>query len=242
MRHPHRFPRFAPLLAFPLLIFLVLGPIACACADQTLLDRGRTVLPHRGQTGSAVASGYAGQYTVRFEPAELVTRQQGEYVHVSLPGWHMTTEPGRPQLPAKAVTIYVPKGKRAVGVRTSYAAPIELFDDYLVWPAQPPVPISSGVVPDFVPPDPAVYSSALAYPGALAAFLGAGSLSGHGLADVMVCPVQYIPTKRKLVLYTEITLSLVLQDCDESQIARRTPPGGKSGRQVANPRAKSGFK
>jgi hypothetical protein len=172
--------------------------------------------------GQAIAT-QTQDFELTFSPSDLSFGTQKGYDTVSLGDCNFTTEIGAPQLPALPVSVAIPRGTKASEVVVTYSNAIELYGHYNIIPAQKPKPISAANIPtQFTRANRAIYSSAEAYPGQLAVLTGTGSLSGHKIASLMVHPVQYQPSSGKLILYTDIRFSLMLEPSDDLRIAVRS--------------------
>lgn len=98
----------------------------------------------------------------------------------------------------------------------------EVLDgNYKVYPAQPPVAISSPEVSEFVPPNKEVYGSDNLYPDRIAGFTHTGTKAGYRLGSFRVFPIQYIPGKGQLVLYKDIELQIFFESGEKDVISRR---------------------
>ena len=118
-------------------------------------------------------------------------------------------EPGKPQVPSQVLRIALPAGMTVTGVRVLAAETVELPGEYLLFPAQPPRRLSDApATRDFVSPDPATYSSAVAYPSETVAFIRETDLAGQALGVVQLRPVRYVPAEQKITLCTSITFAL----------------------------------
>jgi hypothetical protein len=84
---------------------------------------------------------------------------------------------------------------------------VEIPGEFNIFPAQPPLKIGlSDKNVDFVEPDKEVYSSTQPYPSKLVEFTRQADLAGQGIAVIRVYPLQYVPSEKRLKLYTSISL------------------------------------
>lgn len=153
-------------------------------------------------------------FVVSFEDSTLRLGTAQGYNVMSMAGATSIPSPGAPALPQRGFNIAVPQGMRVVAVRASALESNRLPGRFYVYPSQPPVPTSDPGIPRFVPPDPAIYASQSAYPSALAALAGQGSMFGYNIASVLVTPVQYTPAESTLVLNRVISLELTLEPAE----------------------------
>jgi len=176
---------------------------------------GRVTFDHIGP-------GFQARYTAVTSHAELAFRRLGDFDAVELEGADYLAEAGRPMLPARIVRIALPAGTRVTAARVLQTHAIDLDGKYLLWPAQPPRPISVPAGPaDFVPPDPATYASTQPWPAELVQVLHQTDLAGQGIAVLRVCPVQYVPGERRLILHE--TIEVLLEGSDGYQPAAYLP-------------------
>lgn len=147
--------------------------------------------------------------TITFSSRDLSFRKHLGYDQVRMKGLMSTAQPGSPRLPLANIVISIPAEMEAVSVKVVFTEKERLPGRYRIYPSQPPQPISSGPV-KFVEPDSAIYSSSQPYPGKIVELTGCGSLGGHKLANLLVYPLQYLPTKGSLILYTKVEFSLEL--------------------------------
>lgn len=177
---------------------------------------------------AALAGGQASatqtqDFELTFSPADLSFDTFRGYDTVTLAGCGYTTEIGAPQLPMMPVSVAIPRGTKASDVAVTYTNGIELYGRYNIIPVQRPKPTSAQNIPvRFTRPNRGVYSSSAAYPDEPVTLTGTGSLSGHKIASLLVCPVQFVPKTGKLVLYTKISFSLDLEPAEDLAIAVRS--------------------
>jgi hypothetical protein len=163
------------------------------------------------QSVSVIRAGSAFElrYTATFSAAALKFGEQRGYDTVSLPGGRSLDQPGQPRLPAVVVGIALPAGMAVTSLRVLDATTRELPGEYRLVPAQPPERVGDPVsAADWVPPDPATYSSAAPYPAASATLIRQCDLAGQAIAVVQLSPLRYVPLTGKLVLCTTMALAL----------------------------------
>jgi hypothetical protein len=141
------------------------------------------------------------------EPHRLL---DDEYDLIKMGDLDLTRQLGHPCLPVKIMNMYVPRGKRIVGLRVESTKSRTLAGDYLLLPAQQEQPISSTQVPAAVGPDAQVYAMTDAYPESPVKIASGGSMGGRQIAGIMVYPLQYVPGERKVRLNEEIVFSIEL--------------------------------
>jgi len=147
--------------------------------------------------------------TMTFSPQDRSFKKQLGYDQVRMKGLSIAYKSGAPELPLASAAVSIPAEMEAISVKVISVEKKVIPGKYRIYPSQPPLPISSGPV-EFVEPDSAIYSSSQPYPGKIVELTGCGSLGGYKLADLLVYPLQYLPTKGSLIFYTKIEFSLEL--------------------------------
>ncbi len=160
-------------------------------------------------SAASAALGGEQKVIITFPYQDLSFKKLMGYNQVRMKGLLSTNQAGRPELPLASVTISIPAGMEAVGMQVVSADKKVIPGNFKIYPAQPPQPISRRPG-GFVPPDSTIYSSPQPYPGRIAELTGCGSLGGYKLAKLLIYPLQYIPAKGSLTLYTKLELSLDL--------------------------------
>ncbi len=102
-------------------------------------------------------------------------------------------EPGKPVLPAWSFTLVIPQGMKVGNVQITPEDIAYLKAAHPPYPGQNPVPVSRNNLPDFVPPDPAVYQGNKPWPEEMFSLSPVGIKSGFRLQTVTIHPVRYDP-------------------------------------------------
>ncbi len=147
--------------------------------------------------------------TVDFSVADLVfSASQGSDI-IYLKGCEITDQVGEPQLPVKLLHVTLPPGSKVEQVRVTGSESRILSGNYEVFPAQPPRILSlMDESVSFIQPKSKVYSLGEEYPGKLLECTGTGFLGGYQLAGILVYPVQYIPSQKKIKFYSHIEFEI----------------------------------
>jgi len=150
--------------------------------------------------------GYEVSYTADFSTDDLSFDKLMGYDLVMLEGGGCLSDLGKPMLPSRELKVALPYGMMVKTVQIVSTTQEEIPGEYNIFPAQPPIKI--GVSPsdaDFVEPDDQVYASTEPYPSELLHFSHQTDLAGQGIAVVLLYPLQYVPSEKKLNLTTSIT-------------------------------------
>jgi hypothetical protein len=150
---------------------------------------------------------YKVRYTAEFSAEELYFDKVMGYDVVRLKHCGFLAELGKPMLPSKEIKIALPSGMAVKSVQVVSTAREKIPGEFNIFPAQPPIRIgvSDGDV-DLVEPDKKTYTSNQPYPSKLVEFVHQSDLAGQGIAVIQLYPVQYVPSEKRLTLYTSITL------------------------------------
>ena len=147
-------------------------------------------------------------HVLEFSPSSLGFSEFEGYDVVTLEQGFVVPDPGKPCLPQVNLTLVLPSDASVSDVRISPLETTEVPGSYEIIPCQEPRPLSSGKEPAFVPPDPAVYSSAAAFPADAIRSWNSGSAAGFRLASVNVCPFEYLPLSKRLRLHTRLLVTV----------------------------------
>ena len=151
--------------------------------------------------------GYEVRYMVEFSTDELSFDKLKGYDMVTLKDGDWFAELAKPMLPSKELKIALPSGMAVTSVYVVNTEKEEIAGEYHIFPAQPPIKIGlSDKDVDFVEPDDQVYTSNQPYPSKLVEFVHQSDLAGQGIAILQLYPLQYVPSEKRLTLYTSITL------------------------------------
>ncbi len=163
----------------------------------SIMFYGRPVLPE---------DGYEISYTAEFSQDDLSFDKLKGYDIVIMKDGDFLSELGKPMLPSKELKIALPTGMAVKSVQVVNTEKEEIAGEYNIFPAQPPIKIGlSGENVDFVEPDDETYTSSQPYPSKLVEFVRQSDLAGQGIAILQLYPLQYVPSEKKLTLYTSIT-------------------------------------
>jgi len=171
---------------------------------------------------SPLVAGLVAGGAIEFDESDISFHRRRGYDVVELSDCDFLEQVGEPLLPVKYVYVAIVPGRRVESVSVTHGPIVELKGEYHVYPCQPPRPLSK---PDttFVHPDPNVYASSEPYPSTIVELVGSGSLAGHCIASLRICPLRYIPASGQLFLVTNIDFRLVLTDDEHPErIVNRT--------------------
>ena len=148
-------------------------------------------------------------FSRQFDQSELSFGKMLGYDVVNLSGGEHLSIAGKPWLVAKQYRIAVPYGLEVNGLRVSSTSDMPIAGSFDIIPSQLPVKLGEsldGV--QFISPDPDAYSSSANYPLESAVLLGQTDLAGQSFAVVEMYPLSYVPSEKKLILHTSISIVL----------------------------------
>lgn len=138
-----------------------------------------------------------------------VSVRNEEFQTISIPGWGINVDPGKPKVPVLGKYIAVPRGA-SVAVRVTDEDVVTL-SGYHLYPAQP-LAIDSDEFPqpEFTI-DRQFYSRDTSYPATVAAVSEQAVMRGVSMVRIGISPVQYNPAKQELTVHrrfrVEVTFS-----------------------------------
>jgi len=151
-------------------------------------------------------------FTLNFQTRDLTFEKSNGFDLISLKDGSFLSSVGEPYLPAKLLQIAIPTDLEVRAVRINWEIHQELEGSYNIYPTQKEYPLSHIPWEDqvrlFTQPDPKVYSLNKEHPGELVQILGHGFLAGQHIVNLVIYPLQYVPSEGKLVFYTQIEFSL----------------------------------
>jgi len=117
-------------------------------------------------------------------------------------------EQGSPQLPYKIISFVLPYEAVISGISITNSQKVQLSGTYNIWPVQPLSIPDGSPIPDFVPPNPVIYSSSSPFPTQIAEIVEYGFLMDYLIVTVKVCPFEYIPSSQQLSYYQSIDFTI----------------------------------
>ncbi len=152
---------------------------------------------------------YKVQYTALFIQTDLSFDKLLGYDRVRLKDGDWISDLGKPMLPAKTIQIALPPGMAVKEAKIVDAKEEEISGKFDIFPAQPPRR-TDFLDEDtaFVAPDKGTYSSSQPYPSKVVEFSYQTDLAGQGIAVIQLYPLRYLPSEKKLILYTSISIEI----------------------------------
>ncbi len=143
---------------------------------------------------------------VVFHREDFLTDKIENYDIIRLKGGNLSDKIGEPQLPSKLIHIYLPPDSKMDSFNFTRKEET-LQENFLIYPAQPPRVLSKEVT-EFVEPKETIYNSALPYPEDIVEYRGTNNLGGHQIASFLIHPLQYVPSKKTVILNREVKVKI----------------------------------
>jgi len=109
-------------------------------------------------------------------------------------------DPGSPALPVLLKSYLIPLDADNVTVNLQNISKQKEIGQYLVYPAQPPVPVGNNKDMGFVAPNPKIYESDSIFPNKLAEIVSDDNYLGYRIITVRLYPVEYNPKTSELFI------------------------------------------
>jgi len=139
------------------------------------------------------------------------TRERSIYNRVSIiKRGSFMHEIGKPMMPIRVIQLIIPEHTSVTGVTVVSSNSTTLGDSFYIYPAQPFWKSGGDSIPPFVPPDSTTYNSNLPYPGKIVEFQNERYMKEGHLVTLYFYPLQWIPSLRRLSLYTNARLRVEL--------------------------------
>lgn len=147
-------------------------------------------------------------YKIEFSRDDLSFSHQNNYdVAMLKSSTSFTRDVGKPQIPYKVLQFAIPKGQKIAGIKILSDITEELPGTYIMYPAQESHPMSEEWV--FTKPDSSAYSSSIPYPVEIVAEPVVGFMAGVDIATILLHPLQYVPSEKKLILHKKIKFKII---------------------------------
>lgn len=160
---------------------------------------------------TGVGLGNTVNHTLRIAPENLEIDSYQGFDRVTLDGAFFIPEPGRPLLPVVSITLAIPADARLNRVEAVPQTTEQIEGKFIVLPSQFPVPVSTSQLPEFCPPHIAIYRSDQPWPARSLINYSVHHAGGFQLVNLLICPFTYFPLSGRLLLHTEIGLTVTFE-------------------------------
>ncbi len=147
--------------------------------------------------------------TLEFDARDIIITEANGFDVVQLRNAAAMVEPGKPALPVAVFNAAVPANATVSKIEVVPLKTEEIQGFYRVHPAQEPVVLSAKVQPNFIEPDPQVYSKNEPFPGRVYEWNNyTGTMSGWRVCGFAVYPLSYEPVLGRLTLYKKVEVRI----------------------------------
>ena len=143
---------------------------------------------------------------------EIKREKMNVYQKITIPEAGVMTEIGKPNLPVIRELVAVPK-KKTVRISITDTSNV-IKSDYNVYPVQPPV-IEQGPYRTEFTIDQKFYQTNQLYPGKLYSVSKPMIIRGQPVVQIEIFPMQYIPGKRMLKIFTQLKIKIDFIESEE---------------------------
>ncbi|MEN9979973.1 MAG: C25 family cysteine peptidase [candidate division WOR-3 bacterium] len=157
---------------------------------------------------AGAGSGNVVNHTLRITPEKPKIDSYRGFDRITLDGTFFIPEPGRPLLPIISITLVIPADARLHRIDASPATTNQIEGKFIILPGQFPVTISASQLPEFCPPDTVIYRSDEPWPAQPLVNYSVHHAGGFQLVNLLICPFTYFPLSGRLLLHTEISLTV----------------------------------
>jgi PKD repeat protein len=140
----------------------------------------------------------------KFDGAFSFAKKNGSksYQLLQIKNFSLLQHIGRPALPAHIDIIAIPENAEARVKIISFES--KEYDNYLIFPALKPALDKVGAPEPQFEIDSVFYGEDINYPSNIIDIVDIQKIRGLPLASVQICPVQYNPFKKKIIVYSKI--------------------------------------
>ncbi|PIS28429.1 MAG: hypothetical protein COT43_06380, partial [Candidatus Marinimicrobia bacterium CG08_land_8_20_14_0_20_45_22] len=151
-------------------------------------------------------------HTVSFDRSKLQQWIEDEWDRFSYENADPFGKVGEPEIPAVSVNLIIPTGQSVSSITINSDSKSPLSGTYILYPTQPPIPTSiSAKKPEWIEPDPAIYSSSEYYPKEIIRVVSEGYFDGATrIVHLLITPLQYSPMNEEVLFYDQVTFTLNL--------------------------------
>lgn len=119
-------------------------------------------------------------------------------------------EIGKPSLPVKPIKVLLPADAISCVIKLDEEQSKTLDGSYYLWPVQQPATEPMSQI-TFTSPDPNVYNTTATFPATPCTVIRVSSFSGFKIADLLVCPLAYSPSVKKVKIFNHLQMTLHYQ-------------------------------
>lgn len=157
------------------------------------------------------------EYQIDFSKSDITIKKESDFDVIGFQDCPSVSDIGHPQLPVKSLTILLPANAKVRHIQVNSMVTEYLPDKYTVFPAQ--LPLIPGETASFAEPQESIYKSDQKYPSSPAELSTDGILFGYHIVNVLIYPLQYIPSEKTLILNKHIQFVVEYESDQTEQIS-----------------------
>ncbi len=161
------------------------------------------------------------RHVFAFDKGKIVVNEVSGFDVLRYGNLEPTGAVGFPQVPVQLVHIPLAIGREIASIEVVDLQSEELTASYYLLPAQPPQVLSEPAH-QFVSADPKIYSSSGSYPSEVATIAPHGFYSGYNVGSLLIHPLQYVPSRRKLIFHNRIEIEVTYKDSSKLPVPFRS--------------------
>ncbi|MFQ5583665.1 MAG: C25 family cysteine peptidase, partial [Calditrichia bacterium] len=152
----------------------------------------------------------SGTHLFTFHKEKLIIGQQAGYDFIRYGNLELSGKPGAPLLPVKIAQLLIPPGKTVASIEVVATESEELEGEYSLFPVQQPQVLSNPQI-KFTGADQRIYTSLQLFPAQPVRLAKQGYFAGYNIASILIFPLQYIPSKKKIIFHSRIQIWLIFK-------------------------------
>ncbi|NTV83324.1 MAG: hypothetical protein HGA23_03360, partial [Bacteroidales bacterium] len=150
---------------------------------------------------------FAGRVVKVYEFDNPVIEKSGIYSTIYFDGAKLAGEAGKATLPFYPVKLLLSPGEIAVSIDIRYEKPVKLTGEFVLMPHQEVRPLSDQRISSWLI-DQKFYSSSVPYPSSYKPHFETQFYNGCGIALSAFSPVKYLPSKKQVVYYQRVVVTI----------------------------------
>jgi hypothetical protein len=157
-------------------------------------------------------------YRFLFSEDELKFSKKSGFDFITYGDFELDQQKGAPVVPFRITQLHLPAGREIAAITIVNTKSEFLTGEYHLYPGQPPQILSNKEKYRTVSPDLNIYLSNDAYPKDIVKISNSGSLAGNNVGSLLIFPLQYVPSQKKVKFYSEIEIAVEYKESIHSPI------------------------
>lgn len=162
-----------------------------------------TSLDYQGKNENSVT------ITISFDKQEFTFDTINGYDFIHYTDGDYLTDPGKPLLPRKTIRVALPPYLKATDLTINALTTNPISGSYIIHPTSPILTTDTiNTLQENIYEDVNVYTSSIPYPSNHLSLGIQTDLAGQSMVDVIIYPLQYIPTSHQMIFLESITFTI----------------------------------